>query len=72
MMTNSLKYAFLGKETGTITIAMTSDVHSQEYVFIFKDDGIGLPEFFDVLTSKNLGMTFIHSLSQQLDGVYCH
>ena len=68
MMTNSLKYAFPGRESGTIAIAMSVDEASGQYVYGFMDDGIGLPASFDEAPAKRLGLTFIHSLALQLGG----
>jgi PAS domain S-box-containing protein len=68
MLTNSLKYAFSGRTSGRISIAMTLDRPSGQYVYVFMDDGIGLPPSFDAIAFKNLGMTFIHSLALQLGG----
>jgi len=68
MLTNSLKYAFAGRASGMISIAMTLDQASGQYVYVFMDDGIGLPASFDAIASKKLGMTFIHSLALQLGG----
>ena len=38
--------------------------------FHYKDNGVGLPEGYDINTSRSLGWTIIKSLSSQLDGEY--
>jgi two-component sensor histidine kinase len=37
-------------------------------LFEYEDDGVGFPEDFDISNDGNLGMRFIRSLSNQLQG----
>jgi PAS domain S-box-containing protein len=66
MITNSLKYAFEGKDSGRIAIRMARD--DGAFLFRYEDDGVGLPADFDEHGRKSLGMVFIESLAKQLDG----
>jgi len=68
MLTNSMKYAFPGRDSGIISITMALDKPSDQYVYTFMDDGVGLPAPVDKITYNSLGMTFIHSLTLQLGG----
>ncbi len=66
LVTNCLKYAFPSNRPGTINI----NFHKigSEYVLEVIDDGIGLPEDFDMDKSDSLGMRLISGLTSQLDG----
>lgn len=66
IVTNSLKYAFPDETAGTITISF----HKQkdQYILEVSDDGIGIPEEFEVEKSDSLGMMLINSLTYQIGG----
>lgn len=68
LITNSLKYAFAGRQGGQIDVAMRR-IGEREYELVFKDDGIGIPEAKRQQTSETLGFRLIHSLTSQLAGV---
>ena len=68
IITNSLKYAFADREHGKVIINMTHDLFSG-YILKIKDNGIGLPEGFDVNKTRSLGMRLVYLLSEdQLEG----
>ena len=65
VLTNSFKYAFEGRDEGTIEIRVHTEnnrIHA-----VIQDDGIGLPA--DILDGKeeSLGMTLIQNFIRQLD-----
>jgi len=64
MITNSLKYAFEGREKGTITVKLspTSQITNELYI---ADDGIG---FTVESITKGLGSKLIESFTKQLNG----
>ena len=66
-VTNSLKYAFPGGRQGQVSIDLRQSDPSNCLLTI-ADDGIGLPQDFDLSRSRSLGMTLMRGLSQQLDG----
>lgn len=66
LVTNCLKYAFPSNRVGTINISFHKI--DSEYVLEVSDDGIGLPEDFDMDKSDSLGMRLISGLTAQLDG----
>lgn len=68
LITNSLKYAFPGRERGEIHVDVRRD-GEREYELIFKDNGIGIPEVKRQQTNKTLGFRLIHSLTSQLAGI---
>ena len=68
IITNSLKYAFPEREHGKVLIQMTHDLFSG-YILRIKDNGIGLPDDFDVNKTRSLGMRLVYLLSEdQLEG----
>ncbi|MBN1167335.1 MAG: PAS domain S-box protein [Methanospirillaceae archaeon] len=66
LITNSMKYAFPDRESGTITIV----VEQKESVISvrFSDDGVGLPPGYESDQKKTLGMQLIENLVFQLQG----
>ena len=68
LITNKMKYAFIGRDAGKITISLTTvDKHVKLFV---EDDGNGLPEGFDIKESKGFGLMLVKMLSQQLGGSF--
>lgn len=71
-VSNAMKYAFPGREKGTITVALRcvlSDDHpdDEEIQIEVRDDGVGLPEGFDWGGRDSLGLYLVQALSEQLD-----
>ena len=68
LITNCLKYAFKGRTKGKINISMFRDLFSG-FRLAVKDDGVGLPEGFDINKTHSLGMRLVYLLSEdQLEG----
>ncbi|HCL04877.1 MAG TPA: hypothetical protein DHW64_02470 [Chitinophagaceae bacterium] len=67
VLTNALKYAFEGREQGTITISCTSDAEKL-LTIIVADNGIGLSVPFEDHISGSLGFRIIRELTRQLKG----
>lgn len=66
LITNAYKHAFTDQEEGTIAIQLSQD--DKTVTLVVSDDGVGLPDDFDINTSSSLGMTLISTLVQQLGG----
>jgi len=71
-VSNAMKYAFEGRETGTITVRLKAedvvDSETEEDVIIeVSDDGVGLPDGFDWNSRDSLGLYLVQALSEQLD-----
>ncbi|TGL74528.1 sensor histidine kinase [Leptospira yasudae] len=66
LVTNSLKYAFPKEEKGLISVKLRSDV--EESVLEVSDNGIGMPNGFDLGKSESLGLRLVEILSRQLRG----
>ncbi|ABS56322.1 signal transduction histidine kinase [Methanoregula boonei 6A8] len=67
LLTNSLKYAFKGRASGTVKISLNL---SPDHRFTLKagDDGTGLPANFDLHSTATLGMQLVQVLVRQLGG----
>ncbi|MBY6263895.1 DUF4118 domain-containing protein [Azospirillum sp. 412522] len=72
-LTNSLKHAFAGRDGGTVTIELNvvPEEPGQLHLLVM-DDGVGLPDGFDVQRLPSLGWKIIHSLAAQLSGRLSH
>jgi len=64
LVTNSLKYAFPNKKSGTILIHF-EDL-GENYTLIVADDGVGLPESFP--SDETMGSRLLRALTDQLEG----
>jgi PAS domain S-box-containing protein len=68
LVTNSLKYAYRGRQEGKLSLTM----HHREdhmYSLVIQDDGVGLPPDFEVRSAASLGMQLVGVLVRQLGGV---
>ncbi|MCE3227651.1 MAG: histidine kinase [Bacteroidetes bacterium] len=65
LLTNAYKHAFQGKDRGEVKVSLREDEHY--FVLNVRDNGIGLPENFDTMERKSMGMDLIYILSEQLD-----
>ncbi len=65
-ITNSVKYAFVGRKEGTIEVEMT-DSGNTGIVLKIKDNGVGI-DTEKALSKKSLGLELIEVLVEQLDG----
>lgn len=83
LISNSLKHAFPGGETGEIRIRLcreengkskskieckNKECKSASYTLTVSDNGIGIPESIDLENSGTLGMQLVTILIDQLDG----
>lgn len=68
LVINSLKYAFKGRESGTIRIGLHRD--TDDYLeLIVADDGVGIPPGIDIARTNSLGLKLVTRLVQdQLRG----
>ncbi|MDO9626600.1 MAG: histidine kinase N-terminal 7TM domain-containing protein [Methanobacteriaceae archaeon] len=65
LLTNSIKYAFKGRDTGTLKINFNKI--DDEFILKVSDDGVGLGPDVDIDSTKTLGLQLVKSLSTQLD-----
>ncbi len=67
VVSNSLKYAFKGREKGVIRIEF-SKLSDGKLKLIVSDDGIGLPDNFDIENAESLGLQLVTTLVTQITG----
>ena len=65
LLTNSLKYAFQGRSSGTIRIEF-SRTGEDQYRLVVADDGVGFSPTQENPGGTHLGMKLIEAISQQL------
>jgi PAS domain S-box-containing protein len=77
LVSNSLKYAFPDRDKGEIRIKLHKEEKGKcksngckraDFVLTVSDDGIGIPENFDIEDLNSLGLQLVTSLVEQLDG----
>ncbi len=66
LITNIMKYAFTGRESGLITLS-ASAVDGRIKIAI-QDDGIGIPESVNVDNSEGFGLQLVDMMSKSLGG----
>jgi PAS domain S-box-containing protein len=66
LVTNAIKHAFPRKKNGIIDISMKTK--GKVYVFKIGDNGMGLPDDFDIKKTTSLGLQLVEMLVKQLRG----
>lgn len=66
LMVNSMKYAFVDRPSGTILIHLACE--DTACTLRYADDGVGLPEGFDIEKISSLGMRLVRILAKQIRG----
>lgn len=66
LITNSLKYAWVNDEEGTITVKLKQT--DSKVTLVIADNGVGLPNSFKDMSSDTLGLQLVETLVEQLDG----
>ena len=70
LVTNAIKYAFPADrevENGEVAVSF-SEREDGLYLLTISDNGIGLPEGYDIDNASSLGLKLVHTLVQQLHG----
>ncbi|MFA5269936.1 MAG: PAS domain S-box protein [Methanoregula sp.] len=67
LVSNSLKYAFTGRESGRLSVVMH---HREDHMFCLtvQDDGVGLPVDYEARSAASLGTQLVSVLVRQLGG----
>jgi len=68
LITNKMKYAFINRESGRIRISLT--LIDNRVRLVLQDDGVGLPDGFNMEKAKGFGLMLVKMLSQQLGGSF--
>ena len=66
LLFNAIKYAFPDSQKGVIDITLVSI--NDRISFIVQDNGIGLPDNFDITKLKSLGLDLVNLMVSQLNG----
>lgn len=67
LVSNSLKYAFPNNQKGEISVRFTIQ-EQRKMVLIIEDNGVGIPEEFDIEKSPSSGLKLVQALVKQLKG----
>ena len=67
MITNAFKHAFIGRDSGLLTISLRR-LEPDWAELVVADDGLGLPDHFAIATAESTGMTLIATFAAQIDG----
>ncbi len=68
LLTNAMKYAFTGRESGLIHLSAV--LKRNHVTIIFEDNGIGMPELKNNERQKGFGIKLIGLLTKQINGSY--
>jgi two-component system, sensor histidine kinase PdtaS len=74
LVTNSLKYAFPENQPGCVKLTCHPASRNGNYDPDISDDGVGLPDGFDISQAPSLGYKLVTNLTNQLEGkleFYC-
>ncbi|MBL7818326.1 MAG: hypothetical protein JNL70_25160 [Saprospiraceae bacterium] len=66
LITNCYKYAFTGRQKGKITVIFHQN--EKDLYLCVSDNGVGLPEDFDIQKTNSLGMNLVRGLVRQMNG----
>lgn len=66
LLTNIMKYAFKGRNSGNIDI--TFKLNDHKLYLVIKDDGIGFSKEIDTPQSSGFGLSLVDALTNQLEG----
>lgn len=67
LITNALKYAFNGRQSGNIDISFV-EAKQSSFMLEVKDNGNGFPADLDFMKSNSLGLQLVVSLTEQING----
>ncbi len=67
LVSNALKYAFGEQIDGIIYVSISKEMDG-EFSMIVWDNGVGIPDDFDISRSQSLGMRLVTMLADQLNG----
>jgi PAS domain S-box-containing protein len=67
LMTNSLKYAFVGGKRGEVRVRLSQEPYGPAHLSV-SDTGVGLPADFEARRGGSLGLQLVGDLAKQLQG----
>lgn len=69
LVSNALEHAFVDRERGTISIALTRQ-EGEEVRIVVADDGVGLPPAFDLAHATSLGLVVARRFAEQIGAAF--
>jgi two-component sensor histidine kinase len=66
LITNSMKYAFVGRDEGVIKVSVS--LNNNRAILVFEDNGNGVPPSVDIENSTGFGLHLVKLLAKQLKG----
>ncbi|MBS7229605.1 ATP-binding protein [Flavobacterium psychroterrae] len=66
---NAIKYAYPETVQGEVNIRLKK-IEDEMYQLIISDNGVGVPDHFELKNRNSLGMNLMHGLSSQVDGTF--
>ena len=66
LLTNTFKYAFPDGRAGSVDVKLVSE--GTDFILTVEDNGVGLPEHFDLSQVKSMGLHLVQILVDQLRG----
>jgi len=66
---NTVKYAFPENRKGEVVVSFKS-IGKDHFELVVFDNGVGLPENFNIDETESLGMNLMRGLTDQLDGTF--
>ncbi|MGA9382128.1 MAG: histidine kinase dimerization/phosphoacceptor domain -containing protein, partial [Phormidium sp.] len=69
LISNCLKYAFPQGRRGEVRVKAKLELENK-LTLIISDNGVGLPQYFDLEKSQHLGLKIVKVLSQQIHGEF--
>jgi two-component sensor histidine kinase len=66
LLTNSMKYAFVGRTEGIVTVCVS--IKDKHVLISVQDDGVGVPESVGIGSSSGFGLQLVDMLAKQLSG----
>lgn len=67
LVTNAFKYAFPGERSGSIRVTLARAGETSICLTV-EDDGVGIPEDFDLESAEGFGFLLVRALAQQVRG----
>ncbi|NBD32032.1 MAG: response regulator [Cyanobacteria bacterium] len=68
VISNALKHAFPDSDEGEVWVGLWQSKDSEKITLKIKDNGVGLPQNFEPMQLKSLGMELILTLTEQIQG----
>ncbi len=68
LVSNSMKYAFKGRDSGVISITTKLDDDNKSFTLTISDNGIGIPKSIDIRNLDSLGLQLVDTLVCEMDG----